>query len=136
MPNHTHGILLFVGDAPPVVATPASRPSRATGPASGSLGAVVGSYKAAVSRTINKLRAGAGSGMWQANYYDHVIRHDHAHDRIRAYIESNPARWAKDEENPQGDGTDSLHAFIHTLDLSPLRGDRDAGVATTGGPDA
>jgi putative transposase len=135
MPNHMHGILLFVADSP-VVATPASRPSLATGPASGSLGAIVGSYKAAVSRTINRLRGGAGNQLWQPNYYDHVIRNDHARDPIRHYVESNPLRWMEDEENPCGDGTDVLDAFVHSLDHSPLRGDRDAGVATTRRPSA
>jgi REP element-mobilizing transposase RayT len=134
MPNHVHGILLFVGDAPgmaPVVATPASRPSLATGPEAGSLGAVIGSYKSAVTRKINRLRPGAGAGLWQSNYYDHIIRNDWSHDRIREYIDSNPARWPSDEENPLGDGGDRLEEFLKLLVDSPLRGERDAGVATT-----
>lgn len=31
--------------------------------------------------------------LWQRNYYDHIIRSDHELDRIRTYIEANPARW-------------------------------------------
>ena len=69
--------------------------------------------------------------MWQPNYYEHVIRNDFSRDRIRNYIESNPLRWAQDAENPAGDGTDAVDAFIRSLNDSPLRGDRDAGVATT-----
>jgi REP element-mobilizing transposase RayT len=130
MPNHMHGILLFVGDAPLDGSTPVSRPGLA---APGSLGAVVGSYKAAMSRTINRLRPGSGTGLWQPNYYDHVIRSDRSRDRIRDYIDSNPLRWAQDAENPSGDGTDTLDALIRSLDDSPLRGDRDAGVAPTRG---
>ena len=133
MPNHVHGILMFVAD--PVGATPASRPSPA-GPSSGSLGAVVGSYKSAVTRTINRLRPGAGTKLWQPNYYEHIIRNDRAHDRIRDYIESNPARWARDAENPAGDGTDTFDAFLQSIEDSPLRGDRDAGVAPTKDRDA
>jgi len=135
MPNHMHGVLLFVGDIPNgsrVEATPASRPSLATGPMSGSLGAVVGSYKASVTRTINRLRRGAGANLWQPNYYDHIIRNDHSRDRIRDYINENPLRWALDAENPSGNGSDDLEAFIRSLCDSPLRGDRDAGVAPTG----
>jgi REP element-mobilizing transposase RayT len=140
MPNHTHGILLFVGDAPAqssVEATPASRPSHATGPTRGSLGAVIGSYKSAVTRTINRLRPGAGSDLWQLNYYEHIIRNDHARDRIQDYIDSNPDRWVHDLENPNGDGTDDVVAFMRMLaEDSPLRGDRDAGVAPTRDRDA
>ena len=138
MPNHMHGILLFVGDAPgtcAVAATPASRSSPA-GPARGSLGAVIGSYKSAVTRTINRLRPGAGTGLWQVNYYEHVIRHDGARDRIREYIDTNPLRWGQDADNPNGDGTDVLVVFLKLVEESPLPGNRDAGVAATKDRDA
>ena len=129
MPNHIHGILLFVGNADqPVAATPASPPG-AHGPASRSLGAVIGSFKSAVSRTINKLRPGAAQDLWQPNYYEHIIRHDHALERIREYILTNPQRWRHDNENPDGLGGDDYKAFIASVDL-PKEG--DAGVAATG----
>ena len=136
MPNHVHGVLLFEGD-PPVVATPASpltsipKNYRPTGPASGSLGAVIGSYKSAVTRTINRLRPGAATDLWQQNFYEHVIRNDYALNRIREYMGMNPERWARDRENPDGDGTDDTVAFIRSLDREDERGG-DAGVATTG----
>ena len=136
MPNHVHGLLLFEGD-PPVVATPASPLSHArgnrrpAGPISGSLGAVVGSYKSAVTRTINQLRPGAATNLWQQNYYEHVVRNDFAMDRIREYMNLNPERWARDRENPNGDGTDDVLAFIRTLN-QPDQARGDAGVATTG----
>jgi len=119
---------------PPVVATPASplpstKLSRATGATSGSLGAVIGSYKSAVTRTINRLRPGAGAKLWQHNYYEHVVRNDFGLDRVREYVQMNPERWARDAENPDGDGTDQLEAFVRSLEARE-RG--DAGVATTG----
>jgi putative transposase len=131
MPNHLHGILLFVADAPSVVATPASPPS---GPQPGSLGAVIGSYKSAVSRTINRLRPGGARPLWQQNYHEHIIRTDRAMEQIRDYIEANPQRWVQDEENPDGDGTDNYSAFVKSL--LALEGPRDrregdAGVAAT-----
>ncbi len=135
MPNHLHGILLFVGDAAgrsSVEATPASRRFHA-GLLPGSLGAVVGSYKSAVARTINRLRTGAGSGIWQANYYEHVIRNDHALDCIRNYIELNPLRWMHDSENAEGDGQDDVAGLVKALcKETGLRPRRDAGVAATG----
>ena len=150
MPNHVHCVLRFEGDAPgmtglsglSVEATPASRSPRSgesRGPTPGSLGAVVGSYKSAVSRTINRLRPGAGSGLWQPNFYEHIIRTDHALDSIRDYILTNPQRWPHDVENPEGDGTDDVVAFLSELPMQndlPLRGNRDAGVASTDEPRA
>src|SRR5205814_459766 len=118
-------ILLFVGD-PPVGATPASPSVQPTGPNAGSLGAVIGSFKSAVTRSINRLRPGAAANLWQPNYYDHVIRNDHAHDRIRDYIDDNPYRWALDAENPFGVGTDDVIAFCRAL-----AEEGDAGVAPT-----
>lgn len=39
--------------------------------------------------------------LWQRRYYEHIIRDDRDLDRIRAYIASNPSRWAHDDENPE-----------------------------------
>ncbi|RPH61597.1 MAG: hypothetical protein EHM81_03935 [Chloroflexi bacterium] len=38
--------------------------------------------------------------VWQRNYYEHIIRNETELDRITRYIESNPARWNDDNENP------------------------------------
>jgi REP element-mobilizing transposase RayT len=129
MPNHIHGVLVFVGEKPlgPVVATPAS--PQPPGPAKSSLGSVVGSFKSAVSRKINKLRPHAADGLWQVSFYDHVVRNDRALDRIREYILSNPERWNEDELNEQGTGRDRLQGLIDSLTRDA---EGDAGVATTG----
>ena len=44
--------------------------------------------------------------LWQRNYYEHIIRNDVALNRIRDYIEANPALWETDPENPSVFGTD------------------------------
>lgn len=93
MPNHVHGILRFVG------ATHASS-AAGSGPPTHSLGAVIGSYKAAVSKMINRLRPAAAISLWQRSYYDHVIRHDRAYELIWQYTDDNPRRWGEDAENP------------------------------------
>lgn len=31
--------------------------------------------------------------LWQRNYYEHIVRQDGSIDRIRKYIDDNPARW-------------------------------------------
>jgi putative transposase len=38
--------------------------------------------------------------LWQRNYYEHIIRDDHEFAIISNYIESNPANWNTDDENP------------------------------------
>jgi REP element-mobilizing transposase RayT len=39
--------------------------------------------------------------LWQRNYYEHVIRDEGALNRIRRYVDDNPARWEFDDENPR-----------------------------------
>ncbi len=38
--------------------------------------------------------------LWQRNYHDHIIRNDKSLNNIRQYIQTNPATWDKDIENP------------------------------------
>lgn len=78
MPNHVHGIL--------VLTEPRARHASP-------LHVIVASFKAAVSRRV-------GTGLWQRNYWEHVIRGEKELNRIRGYIEDNPANWPTDEENP------------------------------------
>lgn len=109
MPNHVHGILVIARDERATHAERATHTERAThasplrasaGPPKRSLGAIVGSYKSAVSKRINQSRRTLGTPVWQRNYYDHVIRDDADLNRIRQYIIDNPAKWSEDRENP------------------------------------
>ena len=117
MPNHVHGIVVLTAPTEPTEVTPTradstrANPTRAThasplqggtprGPGARSVGAIVGSFKAAVSRQVNAQGGALGAVLWQRGYYEHVIRNERELDRIRAYIEANPARWAEDLENP------------------------------------
>ena len=94
MPNHVHGMLIFVDDG--VGATrrvaPVLQPN--------SLGAVLGQFKSIVTKRINRLQNVAGRPVWQRNYYEHIIRDEREWENIHRYIESNPSMWAEDEENP------------------------------------
>ena len=38
-----------------------------------------------------------GHSVWQASFYDHIIRSRTDYLRIWQYIDENPARWAEDE---------------------------------------
>ncbi len=64
----------------------------------GSLGAIIRSYKSTVSYRINKEYN--ATGIWQRNYYEHIIRNEREMDNIWRYIEANPAQWDDDQENP------------------------------------
>jgi REP element-mobilizing transposase RayT len=120
MPNHVHGIF-WIEDgladdcrADTCVALH-HHGNQHPRPPAGSVGAIVGSYKAAVSREINRLRPGAARDLWQPNYFEHVIRTDRGLEAAREYVRANPERWAADRQNPEGDGTDDVEQFIQTL---------------------
>ncbi len=120
MPNHIHGIIWIVGDCEgngddDIVGaqrrcaptwgrgTHAIRPIRGATPTNvipGSLGAIIRAYKSATTKRINALRGTPGASVWQRNYYEHIIRDEEDLQRIRQYIQDNPARWAMDRENP------------------------------------
>lgn len=131
MPNHLHGILVFPdADAreattkgattrgattrgattrvaptdPAIVGAPLVGAPITDAPVR--LGDVVGAFK---SLTTNGYIDGVKTHgwtefrdrLWQRNYYEHIIRDEPALNRIRRYIDENPARWEFDEENPR-----------------------------------
>ncbi len=132
MPNHVHGIIWIVDHpgathaqnvgathAQNVGATHALPLQGPRGPVSGSLGAIVGSFKSAVTRRINELRGTPGARVWQRNYYEHIIRNERALNAIRRYIVENPLRWHLDRYNPDRQGTDPMAREIWDLIHSP-----------------
>ena len=102
MPNHVHGIVVL-GDAAterpvgaglkPALPTPA--PTKLLG-----LPEIVRGFKSFSSRRINETRNTPGVPVWQRNYYEHVIRDAQELDAVRHYISDNPAKWARDMDNP------------------------------------
>ncbi|MCP2232360.1 transposase [Erwinia aphidicola] len=77
MPNHLHCILIISdGNQHP-------------------LSTIIGSYKAAVSREIGKMFAGAK--LWQRGYWERVIRDERELNHVREYMLNNPARWCLGE---------------------------------------
>lgn len=119
MPNHIHGIVWIVD---PVVSVGAGgvaggvgadgvRPRDEKGANQGayhaprqdhalrrlprSLSSFVAGFKAAVtSRARRELDM---SGIWQRNYYDHIIRNEQDFLNIWNYIDTNPQRWQEDQ---------------------------------------
>lgn len=122
MPNHLHGLLLLPGsqtdtaeDVDQEVIMPGlpfdmryvsvgnrsqtndgyDRPRLM----SGSLGAIMGTYKSGVARCVNALRRSPGRRVWQRGYYEHIVRDNHELARIQTYIRQNPERWGEDRDN-------------------------------------
>ena len=111
MPNHAHGIIVIhndesashavdvqhVGATQCVAPTPTI--TRPKGPKPKSLGAIIGSFKSAVSYRIHKeLNA---TGIWQRNYYEHIIRDEKDLQNKTDYIEANPSLWDEYDNNPR-----------------------------------
>lgn len=107
MPNHFQGIVLITENdsGKACLATPEYHVSikmKFGKPQSGSLPVIVGSFKSAVSRRINLMRNTSGKGVWQRNYYEHIVRNPEELHHIREYLFANPLRWHMDKENPEG----------------------------------
>ena len=104
MPNHAHGIIVIVESEIGVDTGPGAgiKPAPTHKP---TLGDIVGAFK---SITTHEYIQGVDTKnwrqfhkrLWQRNYYEHVVRDEADLNRIRDYIQSNPANWDEDEENP------------------------------------
>ena len=126
MPNHIHAIVWMVN---PIVGADGVRPSdppsnkiitanpnqtlvvRSRGeigvigegarraPLRGmSLGAFIAGFKSTVtSRARRELNM---TGIWQRNYYEHIIRNETEFKHIWDYIDDNPRKWQEDKLHP------------------------------------
>ena len=113
MPNHLHGII-FIGEKEPEKHPTRLINLKENNPQNkyqqvipGSIGVIVRSYKAAVSRECRS--QGEDYFKWHRNYYEHIIRDDKELYRIREYIYNNPLNWVLDRENPESPRFDLLH---------------------------
>jgi len=96
MPNHFHGIIIIESrDTARCVPTNENRAFGQIQP--GSLGAIVRSFKSAVTKRINEIREKPGSSVWQRNYYEHILRNEMDLYFTRRYIELNPLKWEIDK---------------------------------------
>jgi len=114
MPDHLHAILWINSAAKPspqgarhstpfkmdgpYLASPLPKP-----PPPGSLGAVIGAYKATTARLINGLRRSPGAPVWQRNYFERIIRDEDEFSQIYEYIQANPLN-TDDAEDPMPGG--------------------------------
>ncbi len=107
MPNHIHGVVECVGA--PLVGALISKHDKSWvhddsgAPTRGAptVGDIVGAFK---SLTTNAYIAGVNNQnwmafngrLWQRNYYEHIIRDEHAYSNIAEYIRNNPQKWLDD----------------------------------------
>lgn len=72
-------------------------------PVAGSLGTILGAFKSAVTRDINRHREARDLSpvvVWQRNYHDRVIRSERELRDTQRYIIENPKCWPDDELHP------------------------------------
>ena len=91
MPNHLHGILVIEASG----AKFNGIPSTGLKSPSQTIGSIVRGFKDSVVREVGEAGLG-GMGMWQRNYYEHIIRNRESYERIADYIIHNPERWEED----------------------------------------
>jgi putative transposase len=96
MPNHLHGIIIFNETVGVEYIQPLQNKYQRV--ISKSLGSIIRSYKAAVTRECHKNNYSYFK--WQSLFYDRIIRSHKELDNIRDYIIINPLKWYLDEENP------------------------------------
>jgi putative transposase len=90
MPNHLHGLLTLTNFLGSSLRIDGRRP----------LGQIVGAFKTVSTKRLKLLLGRPDSKIWQRNYYEYVVRHERALERIRAYIFDNPASWQQDKLHP------------------------------------
>jgi REP element-mobilizing transposase RayT len=91
MPNHLHAVI-HIGTDPEVTSTPSLPQLLHWFKNRSTYDYILGVRLEGWPRFRGKL--------WQDGYFDRIVRNDRELERIRGYIEANPAMWADDEENP------------------------------------
>lgn len=94
MPNHVHGIIQII-DVDTVRAGSESALTKKH--KQHSLSEIIRQFKTFSARRINKKRNISGIPVWQRNYYEHIIQDEDELNRIRYYIQNNPANWKEDD---------------------------------------
>ena len=68
-------------------------------PVPDSLSIVIRTFKGAVTAKSRKQKL--AKNLWQPRFHDHIIRNQKSLEKIREYIQINPAKWNFDKINPQ-----------------------------------
>ena len=95
MPNHVHGIIVIRRGT--IYRAPTTEQFQK--PVAGSIPTIIRTFKAAVTRRVG--REHNATGIWQRNYYEHVIRDEQDLQNKTDYINANPSLWDEDDNNPR-----------------------------------
>jgi REP element-mobilizing transposase RayT len=112
MPNHIHGIITIVG-AHLCVRPDPTTPDDNIGRTHGSIGRTHGSAPTTLGTIVQWFKTMStneyirnvkcnnwppfNKRIWQRNYYEHIIRNETELNKIREYINNNPANWESDD---------------------------------------
>jgi putative transposase len=97
MPNHMHGMVLLRRPVAPEEEQ--LKFSRFGKPQVGALATIVRTFKAEVTRAARRRFHRPELTIWQANYYERVLRDGKEYADACRYIAGNPLRWKFDKEN-------------------------------------
>jgi putative transposase len=139
MPNHVHAVIVLVGAGPRARPAPTGQPQGVapTIKTSLSLPDVVHRFKTLTTKQyIDGVKQYGWrhfvGGLWQRNYFEHVIRDEASLNRIRQYILDNPARWEFDRENPDATKPEPEYQWrMETVMGASLRSGQPRGVPPT-----
>ncbi len=98
LPNHVHGLIVIEDNLDGLSSRGISTQKRHVSRTlqAGSLGAIIGQFKVAVTRRARLSQLYSDQRIWQRNYHEHVARDEESLNSIRRYVIENPARWAED----------------------------------------
>lgn len=108
MPNHIHGIIILENETEPLPVKPREgEPDilrspdelRFQRPGKNSISTMVGGYKSAVTKHVNRLEL-QEDWAWQSRFHDHVIRNETSFNHIQNYIHTNIENWEDDCFHP------------------------------------
>jgi REP element-mobilizing transposase RayT len=92
MPNHLHGLICLNENGTIYRASTGGKESFGQ-PLKGSIPTIIRTYKAAVTRIINRNIIKPSTPIWQPGYYEHVIRNEEELRYTINYTKLNPANW-------------------------------------------
>ncbi len=113
MPNHLHGIVVLHGEErratiperarrepAPTSSDIVRRSERARQEPAPTLSEIVRRFKTFTANRARQMIILRRGGLWQRNYYEHIIRSEEELNKLRAYTMTNALRWHLDQENP------------------------------------
>lgn len=107
MPNHFHAIITVgarctrpMNNTRPLTENGRTVNGRMQSAPTGSrvvLGDIVRGFKSSVTKRVRQLPNMNDTGLWQRNYWEHIIRNENELNHIRNYIRHNPQKWEMDQ---------------------------------------